>query len=228
MPANWARRLGQNRVVDGSGAIETVEELRAFYRSPSPGAINKVIDRLDDHCRTFIRHSPFLVLATAAADGRCDVSPKGGPPGFVRVVDEHRLAWADMAGNNRLDSMQNLVSNQGVAILFLIPGLDETLRVNGEAVISTDPDLLELCRLESRTPHVVITVEVAEAYIHCAKALRRAELWDHNSWPDLAEMPSVACMLRDHVGARNVNPDEIAAALEVDYARTLWEPGGGT
>src|SRR5450631_3320534 len=117
-----------------SGAVQSIEQLRQIYQSPSHGAVNKVIDRLDEHCCTFIEHSPFLILATAAQDGRCDVSPKGGPPGFVRVVDDHQVAWGDLAGNNRLDSMQNLLSNRGAAILFMIPGLDETLRINGEAV----------------------------------------------------------------------------------------------
>jgi uncharacterized protein len=209
-----------------SGAVHSVDELRQIYHSPAPGAVNKVIDRLDEHCRTFIEHSPFLVLATASQDGRCDVSPKGGPAGFVQFVDDHHLAWADLAGNNRLDSMQNLLSNRGAAILFMIPGLDETLRVNGEASISTAPDLRERCRVESKTPHVVLMVEVVEAYIHCAKALRRGGIWHPESWPDLADMPSVASMLRDHTGARGVDPDQIETALEVDYTRTLWEPGG--
>ena len=209
-----------------TGVVHSVEELRQLYRFPSQGAVNKVIDRLDEHCRTFIEHSPFLVLATAAVDGRCDVSPKGGPPGFVQFVDDHHLAWGDLAGNNRLDSMQNLLSNAGAAILFMIPGLDETLRINGEARISTAPNLRERCRIESKEPHVVVTVEVVEAYIHCAKALRRGGIWQPESWPDLADMPSVACMLRDHTEARGVDPDQIETALEVDYTRTLWEPGG--
>jgi PPOX class probable FMN-dependent enzyme len=209
-----------------SGAVQSIEQLRQIYQSPSQGAVNKVIDRLDEHCCTFIEHSPFLILATAAQDGRCDVSPKGGPPGFVRVVDDHQVAWGDLAGNNRLDSMQNLLSNRGAAILFMIPGLDETLRINGEAVVSTAPDLRERCRLDAKTPNAVITFEVVEAYIHCAKALRRGGVWHPQSWPDRADMPRVACMLRDHTDARNVNPDQIEAALEADYTRTLWEAGG--
>ena len=209
-----------------SGAVQSVEQLRQIYRPPSQGAVNKVIDRLDEHCRTFIEHSPFLVLATAAQNGRCDVSPKGGPPGFVQLVDDHHLAWADLAGNNRLDSMQNLLSNRGAAILFMIPGLDETLRVNGEASISTAPELCERCRVGSKTPHVVIMVDVIEAYIHCAKALRRGEIWHPESWPDLTDVPSVACMLRDHTETRTVDADQIEAALEVEYTRSLWKPGG--
>jgi len=208
------------------GAVRSIEELRQIYRSPSQGALDKVVDRLDQHCRIFIAHSPFLVIATADRDGRCDVSPKGGPPGFVQVMDDHHFALADLSGNNRLDSMQNLLSNSGVAILFMIPGLDETLRVNGEATISTDLQLREWCRVESKTPHVVITIDVTEAYIHCAKALRRGGIWRPESWPDVAEMPSAACMLRDHVNARGVDADQLEAALEADYVRTLWEPGG--
>jgi len=220
-------RLGQNRGMAQPGAVRSIEELRQIYRSPSQGALDKVIDRLDGHCRTFIEHSPFLILATAARDGGCDVSPKGGPPGFVQVIDDHHVALADLSGNNRLDSMQNLLSNRGVAILFMIPGLDETLRVNGEATISTDPQLRERCRVESKTPHVVVLIDVAEAYIHCAKALRRGGVWSPDSWPDVGNMPSVACMLKDHVNARGVSADQLEVALEADYARTLWEPGGG-
>jgi len=210
------------------GAVHSIEELRQIYRSPSQGALDKVVDRLDEHCRAFIEHSPFLILATADRNGRSDVSPKGGPPGFVQVVDDHHLALADLSGNNRLDSMQNLLSNCGVAILFVIPGLDETLRVNGAVTISTDPDLRERCRVEDKTPHVVIVIDVVEAYIHCAKALRRGGVWSPGSWPDVTDMPSVACMLRDHANARGVDADQLEAALEADYARTLWEPGGRT
>lgn len=209
-----------------SRVVHSVEELRQVYRSPSQGAVDKVIDQLDKHCRTFIEHSPFLIFATAARDGRCDASPKGGPAGFVQVVDDHHLAWGDLAGNNRVDSMQNLLSNPGAAILFMIPGLDETLRINGDAFISTAPDLRERCRLDTKTPHVVISVEVREAYIHCAKALRRGGIWQPDSWPERGDMPSVACMLRDHTDTRSVDPDQIEAALQADYTRTLWEPGG--
>jgi len=209
-----------------SGAIQSVEELRELYRSPSGAALDKVIDRLDEHCRTFVTHSPFLILATADRDGRCDVSPKGGRPGFVTVLDDQHLAWGDLSGNNRLDSMQNLVSNQGAALLFMIPGLDETLRVNGTAVISTEVELRERCPVDATTPRVVTLVEVSEAYIHCAKALRRGAIWHPDSWPDRSDLPAVACMLRDHTGTRGVEPDQIEAVLEADYRRTLWQPGG--
>jgi len=209
-----------------AGAVQSVEALRELYRLPSGAALDKVIDRLDDHCRAFIAHSPFLILATADRDGRCDVSPKGGRPGFVTVVDDHHLAWGDLSGNNRLDSMQNLVSNQGVALLFMIPGLDETLRVNGAAVISTGAELRERCQVDATTPRVVTLVEVSEAYIHCAKALRRGAIWHPDSWPDRSDLPAVACMLRDHTGTRGVEPDQIEAVLEEGYTRTLWQPGG--
>src|SRR5262249_14996785 len=155
--------------------------------------IDKVIQHLDHHCADFLARSPFFVLSTANAEGVCDGSPKGGPPGFARVLDEHRLAWADFSGNNRLDSFQNLVANDSVALLFMIPGLDETLRVNGTAALVTDPALREEFAIDGKAARVVVVVTVAEAYIHCAKALRRAGLWSPESWLDPSELPSAVC-----------------------------------
>ena len=121
--------------------LESVEDLRDIYRPPGRGAVDKVIDRLDAHCIDFLAKSPFFVLSTSNSEGVCDGSPKGGPPGFVQVLDNSRLGWADLSGNNRLDSFQNLVTNSSVALLFMIPGLDETLRINGNAELVTDPEL---------------------------------------------------------------------------------------
>ncbi|MDQ1436556.1 MAG: uncharacterized protein QOK43_185 [Acidimicrobiaceae bacterium] len=202
--------------------ITTEAELRTLYREPGAGAVRKEIDRLDDNARALIAHSPFVLIATAAADGRCDVSPKGGPPGFVRVLDDHRLAIPDMAGNNRLDSMQNLVANPGIALLFVIPGLDETFRVNGQARITRDADVLDQCEVAGLRPRVVIGVEVETAYIHCAKALRRGSVWQPDAWPDRTDMPSVACMLRDHVGDMDVPVEAVQARLDQSYATTMW------
>src|SRR4029077_19537845 len=133
--------------------------LREIYRLPKQRSLDKEVDHLDPHCRDFIRHAPFVGLATSAADGRIDVSPKGGPAGFVVVLDDHHLAIPDMAGNNRLDSMRNIVEGGVVALLFLIPGVDETLRVNGRAGISVDPDVLGRCPVGELRPNVAVVVE---------------------------------------------------------------------
>ena len=196
--------------------------LRTVYREPAEPALRKEIDRLDDHCRAFIARSPLVVVSTADADGRCDASPKGGPPGFVVVLDDVRLAIPDLNGNNRLDSMSNLVENPHIALLFLIPGLDETLRVNGRAAVTTDDDVLDACAVHDRRPKAAIGVAVDSAYIHCAKALKRAEVWQPDRWPDLTGLPSPSCMLSDHMALPDLTPDVVDAALSEAYATRLW------
>lgn len=205
--------------------LASVDELRTVYRQPGRGPIEKVIHRLDEHCADFLAKSPFLVLSTADADGRCDGSPRGGPAGFVQVLDEHRLAWPDYSGNNRLDSFQNLVTNPNVAVLFLIPGLDETLRVNGTAELVTDEELCRDLAIDGKPARVAVVVTVVEAYVHCAKALRRADLWSPDSWLPEAELPSASCIVKDHVGL-DIDVAEIQAARDRDLAKTLWQPGG--
>ena len=153
--------------------IGSIEALRSFYRDPSERAVRKQLDRLDAHCRRFIALSPFLVIASSDAEGRVDASPRGGDPGFVKVADERTVLIPDSPGNNRLDSLQNLIARPGVGMLFLIPGVDETLRINGRATLRTDEALIDLCASERRRPPLVIAVEVTEAYLHCAKALMR-------------------------------------------------------
>jgi hypothetical protein len=211
--------------MDGN-SVDTIDGLREIYRRPSPLAFSKQLDHLDEHCRTFIAHSPFVVMGTADDAGNCDVSPKGGPPGFVAVLDERTLAMPDMYGNNRLDSLQNLVANAGIGMLFLIPGVDETLRVNGRASITTAPATLEAATVGGRVPKAAVQVEVQEAYIHCAKALRRGSVWQPEDWPDTSDMPSAACMLRDHMGIE-ASADDVGAYLEDSYRKTMWEVGGG-
>lgn len=205
--------------------LGSVEDLRGIYRQPGQGAVDKVIHRLDSHSEDFLAKSPFFVLCTSNADGVCDASPKGGPPGFVQVLDDRRLAWADFAGNNRLDSFQNLVTNPSVALLVLIPGLDETLRINGDAELVTDTDICARFAVDAKVPRVVVVVTVAEAYIHCAKALRRASLWSPVSWLEQDRLPSAACIIKDHAGLTS-DVATIERARERDLQASLWEPGG--
>jgi PPOX class probable FMN-dependent enzyme len=202
--------------------LTTQQDLREVYRTPSELSLRKEVDHLDEHCRAFIAHSPFVVLSTADGDGRCDGSPKGGPAGFVAVLDEHQLAIPDLTGNNRLDSLSNLVENPFVALLFLVPGLDETLRVNGRAVVTTDEAVLERCRVHGRRSKSAIGVEVETAYIHCAKALKRGDVWLPEQWPDLTDLPAPSCMLSDHIGQPDLTPDVVEAALQDSYSTRLW------
>ncbi len=186
----------------------------------------KKVGALDEATQAFIGASPFVLLATAAADGSCDVSPRGGPPGFVRVVDERRLALPDLSGNNLLDSLVNLTSNPHVGLLFLLPGRDETLRVDGRAWVTVDPPVLDLWDGELARPKTVVGIEVEHAFIHCAKSFRRGRVWDPASWTELAA-PDACELLVSHIGLE-VSPADVRANLEEGYAHDLQaEVAGG-
>jgi PPOX class probable FMN-dependent enzyme len=202
--------------------VSSLDELRTSYPPPSARAIAKQIPSLDSHCRALIAVAPFVLVGTSTAAGDCDVSPKGGPPGFVRVLDDHRLAWADQPGNRRVDSMRNLLENPRIGLLFLIPGMDETLRVNGRAWPTRDPDVLGAVAIDGQRPPLAIGVHVEEAFIHCAKAFRRAGLWDTGQWPDRSTLPTAACILRDHARISDVSVDEIDAGLQQNYRDELY------
>ena len=209
---------------DFDAVITTESGLRSVYRLPG-ATVEKVLPELDQHARTFIERAPFVLVGTASPDGSGDVSPKGGPPGFVVVLDEHRLAIPDLAGNNLLDSITNIVAGSGVGLLFLVPGVDETLRVNGHACVTTDPSVLDACAVKDRRPKAAIGVTVTQQYMHCAKAFRRSELWQPESWPDRSSLPTLGCIIRDQIPAlRDVPAAAIDESLEASYAETLWEP----
>jgi PPOX class probable FMN-dependent enzyme len=210
----------------GDTAIQSVQGLREVYNEPRQTSLDKEIDHLDVHCRDFIAHSPFLTLATATTDGRrLDASPKGGPAGFVHVLDDHRLSIPDMSGNNRLDSMRNIVEGGRVALLLMVPGVEETMRVNGVAHITTEASVLDVSPIAGKRPNACIVVEVETAFIHCAKALKRSGLWDPERWPDSSDMATPACMLRDHIGLP-MTEEQSQARLDESYATTTWEVGG--
>ena len=177
--------------------VSTTEALRALYGQPGERAVAKEQARLDEHTRAFIAHSPFLVLGTAGADGRCDVSPKGDAPGFVHVLDDHHLAIPDRLGNNRLDGLRNVVENPHVGLIFFIPGREDTLRVNGSAAISRDEALLERLAVNGKRPQTALVVEVEQTFMHCARAFKRAGLWEPERWPDTAGVPSMQRMIWD-------------------------------
>ncbi len=207
--------------------ITTEPELREIYRTPGSLVVQKVLGRLDHHARTFIEAAPFVLVGTASPDGTADVSPKGGPAGFVVVLDDQRLVIPDLAGNNLLDSITNIVHGSGIGLLFLVPGIDETLRVNGHACITTDPSVLDTCAVKDKRPKAGIGVTVTQQYMHCAKAFRRSELWSPATWPDRAAMPSLGCILHDQIAPLTEVPAEtIDQTLKKGYAEDLWEPGG--
>jgi len=162
--------------------IENLADLEALYRSPSERVRTKKRTRLDDGLRTVIEASPFVLLATSDADGRCDVSPRGGPRGFVKVLDDGRIALPDLNGNNLIDSLRNIVANPHAALLVLSPGADETLRIDGPAHLTTDDEVRGVFVEELRRPVLAIVIEVEAVFTHCAKAFLRSRLWDPNSW----------------------------------------------
>jgi PPOX class probable FMN-dependent enzyme len=193
--------------------VTSVETLRAVVGGePSEVARKKEIPALDVHARTFIARSPFLLLGTSDAEGRCDVSPKGDEPGFVRVLDDHHLVVPDRPGNKRLDGMRNILANPHVGLIFLIPGNDFTLRVNGRAAITREPALLQSLAAKGKVPLLAIGVTVEEVFLHCARSFRRGLLWEPASWPGPDAIPSMPCMLYDQTKS--------AMSLEALEART--------
>jgi uncharacterized protein len=209
--------------------IGSEAELREIYSAARESTKQKILPRLDAHARRLIDASPFVLIGTTSSDGTGDVSPKGGPPGFVVVLDDEHLAIPDLAGNNLLDSIGNIVNGSGIGLIFLVPGVDETLRVNGRACVTTAPAVLDRCAVKDRRPKVAIGVTVTQQYMHCAKAFRRSALWDATTWPDRASIPTLGCILRDQRPAFvDVPVEQLDEMLEQGYAATMWEPGGAT
>ena len=181
--------------------IQDLEQLRSRYGQPKVRAVKKQLSSLDLHCRRFIAFSPFLVVSTCDETGRLDASPRGGEPGFVQVTEAGELLIPDASGNNRLDSLQNIVKTGRIGLLFMIPGVDETLRVNGKAVVSIDADDNQaLIDHQNRLPLAVVRVDVDEAYLHCAKAYMRSRLWSQDARLPRSQLPSMNQMLHDQIG----------------------------
>jgi PPOX class probable FMN-dependent enzyme len=202
------------------GAIRDVVTLRCNYSPPGERAVRKVLARLDGHMRAFIALSPFAVIGSSSEAG-ADVTPRGDRPGFVHVLDESTLLVPDWPGNNRLDTLTNIVSNPKVGILFLIPGVNETLRVNGIASVTVDPLLVQRWETAGRHPLSVMRVSVYEAYLHCAKALIRSRLWDGEYAVDRTRLPSYGQMLKDQI-LTTQTAEQIQAAVEDTYRTKLY------
>lgn len=201
--------------------IGTHEELRAIYGTASDVAVRKQMDRLDAHARTFLARSPFVMIGSQGGDGLGDVTPKGDRPGFVSVLDERTIAIPDRPGNNRLDTWANVIDNPSVGLLFMVPGMNETLRINGTARLTVDTGLCERLGVNGRPAKAVLVVAVREVYMHCAKAYIRSELWNPETWPDRKELPTLGEMLRDQL-AMAEPAAELDNRLADAYSKTMW------
>lgn len=205
-------------------AIKDEQSLRSLFPATHALAIQKLQSSLGEHARAFIKRSPFICIGTQSLDGKADVSPRGDPPGFVKILNDRTLAIPDRPGNNRLDSLSNIIANPTIGILFVIPGFDDTLRVNGQATLVTDPEILAGMRVNDRLPTLAIVVQVAEVFMHCAKAFRRSHLWDPNHFQTRSEMPSLIKIILDETtGAPGEDAmRKIDADLETDYKNSMY------
>ncbi|NJM30136.1 MAG: pyridoxamine 5'-phosphate oxidase family protein [Rhizobiales bacterium] len=209
----------------GSTLIASETELRSRFGTVHTLATTKSRPALDVHSRRFIALSPFLVISTANAEGKADVSPRGDPPGFVQIVDDHTILIPDRPGNNRLDTMANIVANPNVACLFFVPGFEDTLRLNGKARITEDETLLRHCGVNGKQPKAGILITIEEVFLHCAKALKRSKLWHDDYKQNRSQMPSIARIILEQTCEGGVNEKEAAAAeidVESDYRTGLY------
>ena len=198
--------------------------LRERYRPPTKVVLEKARPKIDPQAAAFLAASPLMVLASSSVSGT-DASPRGGPPGFVKVLDPHHVAFGDLSGNNRLDSYANILEHPEVGMLFLVPGMGETLRVNGRASVTTDPAVLDRTAIDGVHPKVAVVIEVDECFVHCAKALRRSGVWEPDSWLPPDARPSAGKIFTNQFQL-DVEPETIDAELEAGYQATMWVEGG--
>lgn len=211
----------------GRVTLDSADSLRNAYGETMEIAMQKCRPALDKYSKEFISRSPFVCVGTSGANGKADVSPRGDPPGFVQVLDDNTIFIPDRPGNNRLDTLTNIVENENVGLLFLVPGFDDTLRVNGKASVVQDPAILEKCAVNGKVPNAGIMVSVNEAFLHCAKAFKRSRLWDEDAKQDRKEMPSLAKMILEQVAEPDEPPtdDEIREGdefVEENYRTELY------
>ena len=201
--------------------LDTEADLRTVYKQPGGGAVGKEIAQIDAHFAHFISLSPFLCIGTAGENGLCDVSPRGGEPGFVHVIDARTLAMPDRPGNNRLDSLGNITRNPGVGLLLFVPGFEDTLRVNGVAHVTTEPELMARFTTDGKPPRSVVLIDVKEAYLHCVKAIKRAGLWTQAAQVDRATFPTAGQVYRDQLKLE-IPGEVIDASLDQDARDNLY------
>ena len=201
-------------------------DLEAMFHPANDFVTDKCLDYIHEHARTFIERSPFLLIGSQSADGNADVSPRGDPRGFVKVLDDNKtLLIPDRPGNNRIDTLKNITSNPRVGLIFIIPGFDETMRINGGAQLTRDPELLSGMAVKGRVPKLAIAVRVDEVYIHCAKAIRRAKLWDPEEHQDRSEFPTMAKVMLDHTYGAPDDPEEMKLIddnMDAFYRQTMY------
>ncbi|MEV4103442.1 MSMEG_1061 family FMN-dependent PPOX-type flavoprotein [Nonomuraea sp. NPDC049649] len=196
--------------------VTTEAELREIVKEPAQSIWDKDIARIDGHARKIIAHSPLVLLATAAPDGTCDVSPRGDPAGSVLVLDDHRLVLADRPGNHRADSFRNVLRNPHAGLLFVVPGMNETLRVNGRATVVSEAPFFDDLVLRGRRPRLALLVEVQELYIHCSKAFVRSALWKPETWPARDSLPTLGQIAKDHMNLKDISAEKIDEDLALD------------
>ncbi len=197
-------------------------ELRELIGEPMDLAVVKALARLDPLCRKFIGMSPFLCLGTSDASGNGDVSPRGDPPGFVQVIDDETIVIPERPGNRRVDSLSNIVSNPNVGLLFFVPGLEETLRVNGRAEVVRDPELLATMAVNRKAPKLAIRVKIDQAFLHCAKALKRSKLWDDSRFQEKSAFPSIGRAILQQTNTTDISGEEVDQLVEEDYRDNMY------
>jgi uncharacterized protein len=202
--------------------IHSEEKLRTLIGFPSELVERKMITYIDHNCEEYISKSPFLVVSSSDSSGKCDVSPRGDMPGFVKVLNEKYLIIPERPGNKRIDSLRNILENPNVGLLFIIPGLGETLRVNGKACLVRDDELLEQMSVKGRKPLLGIGIEVEECFIHCAKAFKRSGLWKTSSWADKESLPSASKIIYEHAKLPGSSVESIEERLNESYKNRLY------
>ena len=217
--------MGKSWGADQALIVNSEDDLRKLFGKTHDLAQKKVQTELDPYAKEFIARSPFLCLGTQSSDGKADVSPRGDAPGFVKILDSRTIALPDRPGNNRLDSLSNIISNAAVGLIFIVPGFEDTLRVNGRAKLVTDKDLLSQMSVNGKVPKIAVVVEIETVFLHCAKAFRRSKLWDVEQHQNRQAMPSLVKMILDQTGDAPTEQDEqkkLDDDLERDYRSTMY------
>lgn len=205
---------------DERHVITSEDDLRAIIGNPRQLILDKVTPYVTPLVQEFVEKSPYFLLASSAADGSCDCTPRGDPPGSLFFPDDRTLIFADRKGNRRIDSMQNILENPHVGLLFLIPGTDENVRINGRATITADPELCERLAINEKPAEVAVVVAIDEVFSHCARAILRSKLWEPESWPDPDTIPTLAAMMAEQ--ANTAPPDESAGKRQEEYRKVLY------